>query len=282
MSRFEQFFQKPLEIRDEEDINFLNDLVRARAVARREGIYSPSQLGSCARQVYLKKTKVKGHALPRIESHAIFLDGTFRHFKWQFAVWQMHREGIVQLVDVGSIALGSEVFVVNEKGDYGGTIDQIIYVPDINYVCIADYKGMNGNLFAKALAEGPTKTYRMQAVGYAGLANNALKDRLPKLIEEVIILGENKNGAINTRKLRSPLGLCEWRIPVGGEFKNEIADKLKTLRAYERNKQLPAIECVNTSRMMFRDCPFNKLCRGEVEEVMRQKAKTPVRKKRRG
>lgn len=276
--RMERFMQQPVEIEDEEDRQFMIDLILARSQPRKKGVYSPSQLADCIRKVYFSKTGVKRSYLPRPDSNAIFLDGNFRHFKWQFLMWKMHRAGIIQLVDVGSICLGTEIYVENDRGDYGGTLDNLIFIPDIDFLCTVDWKGMNGNGFMRSIDRGPTLGYAQQSVGYAGLANAALSDRLPRKIEAILIIGENKNGAVRNRLANSPLGLYEWKLNIE-TYTPHIAWRLKKLRVYERREEVPPPECVSTRRMMFKDCPFNKICLAEVQAIERKdrklKAKNP-------
>lgn len=269
--KIEEFLQRPVDVEDDADREFLARLIEARSTPRRKGVYSPSMLANCLRQVYLLKNgQIPKKQLPRIEASGFFLDGNFRHFKWQFVIWKMHRAGIIQLIDTGSICLGTEIYVQNEKGDFGGTIDQLVYVPESGIAGTIDYKGMNGNSFANAIYKGPGIQYMLQSVGYAKLANSVLD--LPHKIEAVFILGENKNGPVNTRRIKSPLGLMEWEIPVA-DYEFDVSQRLKKLRAFERRGELPPIECTSTKRYMFKDCPFAPFCRGEVEEVERKKHK---------
>lgn len=269
--KIEEFMQRPIEIEDEADKQFLADLIEARSTPRNKGVYSPSMLASCLRQIYLiKNGEIQQKKLHRIEASGFFLDGNFRHFKWQFAVWKMHRAGIVQLIDVGSTCLGTEVYVENEKGDFGGTLDQLVYMPDENIIVTNDYKGMNGNSFNQSVNRGPGNRYIWQSVGYAKLANSYLD--LPQKIDSVLIIGENKNGPVNTRRIKTPLGLYEWRIPIT-DHEFTVSRRLKTLRAYERRQELPPIECHSTRQMMFKDCPFASFCRGEIEAVEKTRVK---------
>lgn len=275
--RIETFLQRPIDVDDDYDREFLARLIEARSKPRKKGVYSPSMLSSCVRQVYFTKTGVKGKRLPRPDSNAIFLDGNFRHFKWQFTMWKMHRAGIIQLVDVGSIALGSEIYVENERGDYGGTLDNLIYIPEIDFLSTVDWKGMNGNGFAGAVARGPGLNYVIQSVGYAGLANHDLVGLLPKKIENVLIIGENKNGAIRNRMVNSPLGLREWKINIE-DYNHLVAARLKKLRAYERKRKTPPPECTSTRSMKFKDCPFSYICLGEVQAIERKNKKLRLKK----
>lgn len=275
----ETFMKEPVEIRDKKDRQFMSDLIEARSQPRKKDVYSPSMLSSCVRQVYFSKTRVKKHKIHRIESSAIFLDGNFRHFKWQFVIWKMHRAGIIELIDCDSIALGTEVYVQNGRGDFGGTIDNVVYVPSLDLVATFDWKGMNGNSFLKSVDKGPGQHYIIQSVGYAGLANYSLRKHLPKRIESVFIFGENKNGAMRTRVINAPIGLKEWKFDLE-DYRFMVAQRLKLLRAHERSGETPPPECVSTKRMMFKDCAFSYICRGEVERIeARQKRKNGKLKK---
>lgn len=264
----ESFLQRPIDIDDDKDRQYLNDLILARSQPRKQGVYSPSMLAGCVRQVYFAKTGVKRERLGRIESSGYFLDGNFRHFKWQFAIWKMHRAGIIDLINCDSLCLGTEVYVHNKKGDFGGTIDNVIYIPLIDMVVTVDWKGMNGNSFLNSVNKGPSMTYILQSIGYAALANYTLRDLLPKRIEAALVIGENKNGPIKTRLVNSPLGLREWRFDLE-DYRMLAAQRLKTLRSYERKGETPPPECVSTRRQMFKDCDFSRLCRGEVETIER-------------
>jgi hypothetical protein len=264
----EKFLQKPVEINDAKDRQFLSDLIEARSQPRKKGVYSPSMLASCVRQVYFTKKKVQKRSLHRIESSAIFLDGNFRHFKWQFLIWKMHRAGVIELIDCDSLCLGTEVYVENAKGDFGGTIDNIVYIPSVDLVATLDWKGMNGNSFLKSVDKGPGLSYIAQSVGYAGLANYSLRKVLPKKIESVFILGENKNGAVRTRIVNSPVALYEWQLDMD-IYRPMVAARLKLLRAHERKNEPPPPECTSTRRLMFKDCPYAPLCRGEIERMER-------------
>jgi hypothetical protein len=269
--KIEEFLQRPIEIEDDGDREFLASLIQVRSTPRKKGVYSPSMLASCLRQIYLIKSgEVTPKKLHRIEASGFFLDGNFRHFKWQFAVWKMHRAGVIQLVDVGTECIGTEIYVENEKRDFGGTLDQLVYLPEENIIVTNDYKGMNGNSFANSINRGPGDRYIWQSVGYAKLANSYLD--LPQKIDSVLIIGENKNGPVNNRRVKTPLGLYEWRIPIT-DHEFTVSRRLKTLRAHERRQELPPIECHSTRQMMFKDCPFAGFCRGEVERVEKKRVK---------
>lgn len=270
----EDFCSNPVNIDDQKDIAFLNELMQARARKRKKGIYSPSMLASCVRQVYFIKTGKKQKPAKRIENSSYFLNGDFMHFKWQFVMWKMHRAGIIELI-------GSEIYVENDKTDYGGTIDSIVYIPKKDFLCTVDWKSMNGNSFMNSIDKGPGMRYALQSVGYGDLANNVSKQlELPKKIETVLIIGENKNGPVVNRQSPSPMGLHEWRFELE-QYRPLIAERLKRLRAHERRKEVPEPECVSTHRFMFKGCPFSYFCLDEVKQIEQQrKADKPVKEKK--
>jgi hypothetical protein len=113
----------PVEIDDDLDCEYLERLIRTRARPRTKNVFSPSGLSQCVRKVYFNKTNQKKFPVDRIQSSGYFLDGNFRHFKWQFVMWKMHRAGIIKLIgnENSPWSLGAEVWVGSKSGDYGGT-----------------------------------------------------------------------------------------------------------------------------------------------------------------
>lgn len=280
--KIEAFSTRPIEIDDQKDRDFLATLMAARSRPRKQRVYSPSMLASCVRQVYLHKTgEVEKRPLDRIEATSFFLNGNFMHFKWQFAMWKMHRAGIIQLIKVpysASPALGCEVFVSNENGDYGGTIDVLAYLPWIEEVVAIDFKSMNGNAFFRAIDKGPAINYVVQLTGYGSLANASSIIELPSRIERVIIIGENKNGPVMNRRSPSPMGIHEWVYFID-DYNHEVASRLKKLRAFERRQEQPEVECYSTNIMKFKGCPFAHHCRVEVEAIKRSQKKRTAKMK---
>src|SRR6266496_4410107 len=86
----EDLFTKPVEIESKEDVEWITALLE-RMVERgekRKGqpLYSPSQLSSCLRHVYLLKHRNE-LGLVRVGSksasaHYYFFNGNFLHLKW--------------------------------------------------------------------------------------------------------------------------------------------------------------------------------------------------------
>lgn len=278
--------RRPVEIEDDEDREFIRLMVLARSQPRKKGVYSPSLLAECVRKVYLIKKGTKRKKVERVQLSGFFNDGNWRHFKWQFIMWKMHKAGIIELIDTGSICLGTEVPVSNESGDFGGTLDNLIYIPPADVVCTIDWKGMNGAGFNRAIGNGPSLQYIVQSVGYARLANASLKFYRPgsydpnyppetqatserMRIADILIIGENKNGPVHNRKVKSPLGLVEFKISIA-ENQHYVSDRVKKLRSYDRRKEMPPPECKSTRIQMFKDCPFSGICRAEIERAERR------------
>lgn len=251
----EDLLRDPVEPEDEEDFQFLDQLVRARGRKRKSGIYSPSMLASCVRQVYFVKQGEKQKRAKNKRTHGFFLNGNFIHFKWQFALWKLHRAGKLEL-------LGVEVFVQSKKGDWGGTLDAIVRINGAVY--IVDIKGRETNAFLKILAEGGPLQYHVQITGYAMLTSEIGHGEIPK----AIMLYENKNGPARVRNA-SPIALHEEIVEVD-KYRKTVSSRLERLRDYERREEIPPIECETTSSQKFLECPFFHICRGEIERYERK------------
>src|SRR4051812_15273127 len=100
----EDVLERQLDVESEVDQMFMLDLMKARARKRESGVFSPSMLGSCMRQAYFAKTGQTRKPATSPRSNAYFLDGNFRHYKWQFVLWKAHRAGLL-------ILLGCEIRV---------------------------------------------------------------------------------------------------------------------------------------------------------------------------
>lgn len=291
---------------DQEDVRFLEMLVQARRLPRRKGVFSPSMLGSCLRQAFFARRNEPKLDTPDSQANAYFLTGNFTHLKLQFAMWKAHRAGLLELMAVpikhellivdelcqtGAISNGDhdtwskalnfygdgtrpgvEVRVVD--GDYGGTIDVLPILPfnlgdpDEDFVqmrpAIVDFKGINVVDYQRTIRDGAKPAYRKQIVGYAKTANKVLGLD----IENCLLVSECKAGPITGRG--SVIALHETHVSVE-EWSGEEARRLRTLRHYHANDELPAIECVSTQHMGFQGCPFRDRCRDEVLVVQRER-----------
>src|SRR3954471_23062977 len=96
---------------DEEDFAFMDILIRARALPRKKGVFSPSMLGSCIRQAYFAKRGTEKHESISTQRNGYFLKGNFTHFQWQFAMWKAHRAGMLEIVTVEDPYLGKRLAV---------------------------------------------------------------------------------------------------------------------------------------------------------------------------
>ena len=284
---------------DLEDFRFMDMLVKARALPRRKGVFSPSMLGSCIRQAYFAKRGVEKHGTNSPQTNGYFLKGNFIHFQWQFAMWKAHRAGLLELVTVPieheleilrSMFLSGdenhsdrdyviwadaldfygdgtrpalELRVVN--GDFGGTIDVVPRIHSSIYV--VDFKGINMIDFQKTVRKGAKREYRKQIVGYAENLNESGFIGEEK-VEECLLVSENKAGPVSGT--RSPLALHETRVSVE-EYQGEMRRRLKTLRWHDSRDELPPPACVSTLHMAFQECPFNRFCQDEVKQIQRRR-----------
>lgn len=287
-----------------EDFRFLDMLVKARALPRRKGVFSPSMLGSCVRQAYFAKRGTEKHMAANPQTNGYFLHGNFIHLKWQFALWRAHQLGLLQLVPVPieqelailremflsgtedhsdrdfvlwSDALdfygdgtrpGVEVRVVVDE-DFGGTVDGLVRVPPFKRntkVHVVDFKGINVIDFQRTIKRGAKRSYRVQIVGYG---DNVNRSELPYEVEDCLLVSENKAGPTNSSS-SSPIALHETRVTIQ-EHLPEVKRRLKTLRWYDTRDEVPEPECVSTTHMAYQECPFNRFCREEVKAIQRER-----------
>lgn len=278
-----------------EHFRFMDMLVKARALPRRKGVFSPSMLGSCMRQAWFAKRGEEKHLSADSQRNGYFLKGNFVHLQWQFAFWRAHEKGLLKLVTVpidheleildamkhaGTINVfermqwaealdfydngtrpGVEVRVVD--GDFGGTADVIAEIPVGETPRVIDIKGINLIDFQRTVKSGTKPEYRRQVVGYADNVNTVLGLG----VEECIVLSECKAGPLSGRG--SPIALHETLVPVK-DYHGEMARRLRTLRYHDHTDEMPAIECVSTRHMGYQECAFGgRFCHDEVLAVQR-------------
>lgn len=303
----EELLEREVEPEDEEDFRFLEMLLRARAIPRSKGVFSPSMLGSCMRQAYFAKTGVDPHKAHSPQTNGYFLHGNFIHLKWQFALWKAHREGLIELVTVsidseratllemrenGDLSLEEydawvaalnfygdgtrpavEIRVRSKAGDFSGTIDAIIRIVTRYY--LVDFKGINLIDYQRALKKGAKFEYRVQVVGYAMIVNGS--DEFDFTIKQCLLVSECKAGPISGRG--SPLALHEAVVDVD-DYKDEVRNRLKRLREHVAEESIPAPACVSTRHQSYQECPFNRLCLEEVRRIQSKREKAAGSSKR--
>lgn len=282
-----------------DDFRFMDMLVKARALPRRKGVYSPSMLGSCVRQAYFSKRGIEKHLAGNPQTNGYFLHGNFIHLKWQFALWRAHTLGRLELVPVpieydlevirdisGRISAKEqkawedalnfygdgtrpavEVRVIVDE-DFGGTIDAMVRTPPYknDKVHIVDFKGINVIDFQRTLKRGAKREYRVQLVGYG---DNVNRSDLPYEVEDCLLVSENKAGPTNSSS-SSPIALHETRVSISDHLP-EVKRRLKTLRFFDHKNEVPPPECVSTTHMSYQECPFSRFCYEEVKRVERER-----------
>jgi hypothetical protein len=290
----ERLLEEECEPEDSEDFLFMQMLLRARAMPRAKGIFSPSMLGSCVRQAYFAKTGEDAWKAHSTQTNGYFLKGNFTHLQWQFATWKAHRAGLLELVTVdieeewdfldmlynegqldklewqrwkGALNFygngtrpAVELRVVSKSGDFGGTVDEVVKLEAEPFV--VDVKGINQIEYQRAIKNGIKIEYRVQIVGYAMLLNGS--HRFPFAVKRAILLSENKAGPVSGAK--SPLALHEQIVEVD-DYKHVVRRKLTRLREYVAQEILPPPACVSTRHMGFQECAFNRHCRAEVKAI---------------
>jgi hypothetical protein len=246
----EDLLEQMVEIEDEDDIAFMNDLMRARMREREKGVFSPSMLSSCMRQAYFVKTGEEKQPPLSPQTNAYFLDGDFRHYKWQFALWKAHRAGKVYLVAV-------EERVYGQAGDLVGTIDAIVIIDKKVY--IVDFKGMHLRAFQAFVRDGVTIGHGIQITGYGMIYGHQIVGGL--------LIGEAKPGPVQGQ---SPIALHEEFVPIR-QFKSRVKNRLAKLRRYVDNEEIPPPACVSTRHFSFQECPFARHCLTEVRDIQRER-----------
>lgn len=277
----EEVLERQLSVDDEEDQWFMLELMKARARQREKGVFSPSMLSSCVRQAYFAKVGQEKKPAKSPRSNAFFLDGDFRHYKWQFALWKAHRAGLLEL-------LGCEIRVYHPNGDFAGTIDAIVRIDDKYYVI--DFKGMNVNAFQNHEKYGTKDGYVVQIVGYGDIVNlvgrfNSFMGTFTNVkIEACLLIGENKGGPVQSG---SPIALHEDLLVVK-QHRSKVKRRMHLLRGFVSREEVPPPECTSTRLVGFQECPFAYYCRDEVaaaqreKETERKKRELSVRRSSRG
>lgn len=246
----EDLLEHMVEIEDDDDIEFMERLMRNRMRAREKGVFSPSLLSSCMRQAYFVKTEVEKQPALSPQTNGYFLDGDFRHLKWQFALWKAHRAGKLELIEV-------ELRVYNAAKDFVGTIDALVVIDGKLY--IVDFKGMHLRAFQAFMKDGVTLGHGIQITGYGMIVGDD--------VEGGLLIGEAKPGPIQGQ---SPIALHEEFVPIR-KFKAKVKKRLATLRRYVDNEEIPPPACVSTRHFSFQECPFSRFCLKEVKEVQRER-----------
>jgi hypothetical protein len=185
------------------------------------------------------------------QTNAYFLDGNFRHYKWQFALWKAHRLGLLTLIAV-------ELRILHPNGDFAGTLDALVEIDGVLY--IVDFKGMNVRDFQRFVAEGIRIGHRIQIVGYGMIA------RLNDIsVEKAILVAESKAGPVNGS---SPIALHEDIVEIKAD-RALVKKRMRELRSYVEKAEIPEPACVSTRHKEFQECPFAWYCREEIQSIQK-------------
>jgi hypothetical protein len=261
----EDLFSRQLEI-EESDVEFLTMLLDRMVVRgdkrKNQPLYSPSQLSSCLRYVYLLKHHqnlgISKRPSTRPEANYYFFTGNWVHLKWQFALYKLDKK----LSDDVFKLIGCEIPIVSKWGDHGGTVDAIVMIYGKLY--IVDFKGLNVRTFTEITRGYVPLDYSMQIADYGMLFNS---QRVPgAVIENGLLIAESKGGPDASH----PIALHETEIVIKTRIP-EVRGRLKELRNYESQGEIPEPECTSTQTLQFNGCPFAGHCRQEVKVIQRRR-----------
>jgi hypothetical protein len=263
----EDLFRHPVEIESDEDIAWIESLLR-RMMERQNSrlsapLYSPSQLAGCLRYVYLLKHH-REHEISKVRStstsaHYYFFNGNFLHLKWQFALYKLEQK----INDPSIFALhGVEVPIISKRKDHGGTVDALVSL--YGDPSIVDFKGLNVRAFQEISRGFVPVDYAVQLADYGMLFNSSRNNGGSKIFTGLLV-SENKGGA----DAKHPLALQETEVKIETHLP-EVRSRLKELRNYGSKKEIPPPECDSTGKVQFTGCPFRKFCKAEVKEIERR------------
>lgn len=261
----EDLFRQPVEIENDEDVAWITDLL-SKMVERGHSrefkpVYSPSQLSECLRYVYLLKHRrelgLKKVGSKSVSAHFYFFNGNFLHLKWQFALYKLEQ----QINDPKVFKLiGVEVPIISKHKDHGGTVDALVLL--YGEPVIVDFKGLNVRSFSEISRGYIPPQYVTQLADYGMLYNAASRgDSGPKIFRGLLV-SENKGGP----DPKHPLALQETEIQIETHLP-EVRSRLKELRIYASEKEIPPPECTSRGTVQFQSCPFRKFCKEEVREI---------------
>jgi hypothetical protein len=261
----EDLFSRQVEIEEGEDVEFLTTLLNLTAIRQTKRqtkpLYSPSQLSSCLRYVYLlkhhKALGITKQPSIRPEANFYFFNGNWVHLKWQFALYKLHQK----LPDDVFMLIGCEIPIISKHGDHGGTMDALVMIHGEFY--IVDFKGLNVRTFSEIARGFIPPEYALQIVDYGMLFNS---QRGNAVLTRGLLITESKGGP----DPKHPIALHESEIPIKTRLP-EVRGRLEVLRNHERRKEIPEPECTSTQTLQFIGCPFAAHCRKEVKEIQRQR-----------
>lgn len=262
----EDLFHKPVEIDDEEDIDFLTGLLQRSMERQKDRTlapkFSPSQLSECLRYVYLlkhhKALGITKQGLVRIEPNFYFFNGNFLHLKWQFALHKLHRK----INDPRIFWLhGCEIPILSKHRDHGGTADALVRVYQEPY--LVDFKGLNVRDFGKIAYGDVPEKYAIQIADYGMLWNSQIGKNAR--ISKALMLTENKGGP----DPKHPIALHESEIVIHTRLP-DVRQRLEVLREHEAKEEIPEPECTSVNSYQFQGCPFRGYCKKEVSEIQRR------------
>ena len=223
----------------ETDFEVLKDLI-VRGATRDHKVFSPSGATRCTRlQIIDKHPEFKPTPLTDVKSISIFMDGNWRHLKWQMV---FHKMGIAE---------SFEIFKKLGDLDYGGSYDVVVWLNmkklggnklEKKMKVIVDIKGANDHAYHEVRkTRKAKKAHWVQVQIYMMLHG----------IQFAILWYENKNTQ----------DITEIVVEADPEFWKKVQRRSKRMRHFVNLGGFPAEECdVEGRGYEFQQCPQRKAC----------------------
>lgn len=263
----EDLFQSPVEPESKADLDFIASVLKRqldRSKNRQEApVFSPSQLATCLRHVYLLKNheqhEISKMASVRVEPNFYFFNGNWLHLKWQFALYKLDQ----RLPDDVFKLIGVEIPILSKHGDHGGTVDALCLIYGEPH--IPDFKGLNVRAFGEITRGWIPPEYGIQLADYMMLANSQ-RVKVAAQITKGLLIVESKGGPDN----RHLIALHEEEVEISTHLP-EVRRRLKELRVHAEEASIPPPECQSTQTFQFVSCPFRGYCKEEVKRIERRR-----------
>lgn len=188
--------------------------------------FRASGIASCKRRQVFKAIGMQPETTVSTDLKNIFITGNFYHLKWQ-----------MMGITAGWLKQ-AEVPYINEKYDFGGTADGVLYDDSLLEVKSANDRSYSSTYDSSTISH----TYKMQANAYMFLSG----------AERTSFIFENKNNS----------DWSEHVLTKSNHYQEIVESTLEDLSSSMNNKELPRVldDCLAKVGKEYKQCPFKKQC----------------------